>query len=296
MTPAAFDYARPDTVGDALALLARDGAVALAGGQSLVPLLADRSLTPSLVVDLGRIAALRGIERLPLGLRVGAVVRLAEIAASPLAAGLPLLTEAIASVATPAIRNRGTLAGNLVRASPNGELPVAAVALDARLVLERPGGERTVAARDFFLGPHRVAAAGGELVVAVLFPSDATSQTGSAFVEVAARRGAPPLACVAARLDADGCGLITRARLVAGGITGVPERLEAAEAALVGARAGDAPDRIAAGVASSPPSPDLPDAPYAAEVLPVLLRRAVAIAASRLSAQPERDGPSGAFA
>ena len=296
MKPAAFAYARPDTVEDALTLLAGDGAVALAGGQSLIPLLIDRSFTPSLVVDLGRIAALRGIERKPRGLHIGASMRLAAIAASPLVADLPLLAEAIASVATPAIRNRGTLVGNLVRASPNSELPVAVVALDAQLVLGRLGSERELAARDFFLGPHRVAAARGEMVIAVLLPSGDAPQTGSAFVEVAARAGAPPLACVAARLEADSSGLITQARLVAGGITGVPERCEAVEAALIGVRAVEAPDKVAESAVSLPPSPVLPDAAYAADVLPVLLRRAVAIAASRLSALPRGNSHSEALA
>ena len=291
MRPATFDYIRPNTIEEALGLLAREGTVALAGGQSLVPLLADRSVAPALVIDIGRIADLRGIERTSRGLRIGAAARLAEIAASPFIQDLPLLAEAIASVATPAVRNRATLVGNLVRASPNSELPVAVVALDACLVLQRPGSERTLSAADFFLGPHRVAVGSGEMVVAVLFPASDTARTGDAFVEVAVRASAPPLACVAARLYADAAGVITRARLVAGGVTGVPARCEAAEAALIGWSAVDLPAWIGSVTAALPPSPVLPDAPYAAEVLPVLLRRAVTLAASRLEISPRTGIP-----
>lgn len=282
MRPAAFDYVRPATIEEALALLGREGAAALAGGQSLIPLLATRDTSPALLVDIGRIAALRAIERGPRGLRVGAAVPLAEIAAPAAAAGLPLLAEAIASVATPAIRNRATLAGNLLRASPNSELPVAVACLDASLVLRGLEGEREISAEDFFIGPHRTAIAEGEIVTAVLFPASRAVRTGSAFIEIAASAIAPPLACVAACLGLDAGGLITQPRLVAGGITGVPARCRQAEAALLG----QPPDRAARLLAamSEPlvPSPLLPDASYAAEILPVLLRRAVAAAAARL--------------
>jgi carbon-monoxide dehydrogenase medium subunit len=292
MKPAAFDYARPATIDEALALLGREGATALAGGQSLIPLLATRSTMPTLLVDIGRIAELRTIEPTPRGLRVGAAARLAEIAGQASAAGLSLLAEAIASVATPAIRNRATLVGNLVRASPNSELPVAVTALDARLILRGPEGVREITAETFFLGPHRTAIADGEIVTSVLFPMSHAARTGSAFVEVAASANAPPLACVAAHLECDADGLITQARLVVGGITGVPERCKEAEAALAGQPAGSAAGLLDAAAAGLAPSPVLPDAAYAAEILPVLLRRAIAAAASRPVASSRPDLPA----
>lgn len=284
MTPAAFAYARPDTLEHALALLATAGAVPLAGGHSLVPMLMERSQTPALLVDLSRLGDLRRIERVPGGTQVGAAVRLSELASSPLAGPRSLLAEAVASVGSPAIRNRATLVGNLVRASPTGELPVAVLALGARFVLRRPGARRELPADAFFVAPYRTAVAPGEIVTGVILPEHDPARTAGAFAEVALRAGAPPLACVAAWIGTDAAGTIRAARLVAGGITGVPARCYRAEGALLGNGLGAAARVVAAAAAEAHvPSADVENAAYAADVLPVLLRRAVATAAARLA-------------
>lgn len=279
-----FDYARPQSLGEALGLLDRPGALALAGGQSLLPLLADRSVTADLLVDIGRLPELRRVALEEGRLVIGAGATLAAVLASEAAASVPLLPEVLRSVGSAAIRNRGTLVGNLVRASPNSELPVAAAALDATFVLRSTGGEREVPASAFFLGPHRTVLASGELVTEIRIALPATAHVAGGFAEVAARAGAPPLSCVAAVLVADDEGRVQQARIAAGGITGVPVRWSAAEAALAGRPVSSAILTLQRcrepGVA---PSPDLPGSDYARDVLPVLARRALAAAIARLA-------------
>jgi CO/xanthine dehydrogenase FAD-binding subunit len=279
MPAAAFDYERPDSLERAIALLAVPGAVPLAGGQSLIPLLNSRSTTPRCIVDISRIAELRQIEMDGAVLRVGAAVRLAEIEKNALVADFPLLAEAIASTASPAIRNRATLVGNLVRASPQSELPVAVVALDATLVIEGKGMARRIAAADFFLGPHCPAIGDGEIVVRVEFPRRASMPSAGAFCEICPRAGAPPLICVAIRLELDD-GVIAAASVVAGGITGRPSRCTNTEAALLGHTAATATGGTA--TEDLVPLPDLPSANYALEVLPIVIERAVTRAVSAL--------------
>jgi len=277
-----FDYAAPETLDEALELLGSAGAEAraLAGGQSLIPLLNSRSTTPRCIVDISRIAELRQIEMDGAVVRVGAAVRLAEIEKNALVANFPLLAEAIASTASPAIRNRATLVGNLVWASPQSELPVAVVALDATLVIEGKGIPRRIAAADFFLGPRCPAIGDGEIVVRVEFPRRASMPSASAFCEIGPRAGAPPLVCVAIRLELDNDGVIAAASVVAGGITGRPSRCTNTEAALIGHTAATATGGPA--TEDLVPLPDLSSANYALEVLPIVIDRAVTRAVSAL--------------
>ncbi len=147
MTPARFAYLRPDTLGEALAVLAREGegATPLAGGQSLMPMMAMRMARPALLLDLNRVAGLDGIAVVEGALHIGAMARHATVLAHPLvAAHAPLLPLALREVAHPAIRNRGTLGGSLCLADPAAELPACMLALDATLVLANRAGERGV--------------------------------------------------------------------------------------------------------------------------------------------------------
>jgi carbon-monoxide dehydrogenase medium subunit len=151
--PVAFDYARPSTVEDAVAALAwaGDDAKVLAGGQSLLPVLRLRLAAPTVVVDLGAIASLRGIRVDGDDLVVGAMATHAEVASSPLVqTEAPLVAVTAITVGDRQVRHRGTLGGSLAHADPAGDLPAAAVALDATIVLVGPAGRRSVAARDFF--------------------------------------------------------------------------------------------------------------------------------------------------
>ena len=185
-----LDHVRAESLPHALALLAEhgEGARLLAGGQSLVPALNLRLSAPGLLIDIGGLEELRGIAVERGVLRLGALVRHVELERSDLIARhAPLLASAARHIAHPAIRNRGTLGGSLANADPAAELPACALALGARLVLAGPGGERRVAADDFFLGLYSTALAPDEVLTAVEI--DAAEGGRSAFGEYARRLG-----------------------------------------------------------------------------------------------------------
>src|SRR3954464_12122466 len=170
MKAAAFAYARATSVVHALELLAShgEGAKVLSGGQSLMPAMNLRLVSPEWIVDIGGLAELRGLAGEEDGLAIGAVTRHVDVLnAREIVAHAPLLTEAIAHVAHPAIRNRGTLGGSLAHADPASELPACMVALDATIVIRGKAGERRVAALDFFRGIYETALSTQELLVAV---------------------------------------------------------------------------------------------------------------------------------
>jgi carbon-monoxide dehydrogenase medium subunit len=158
MKASAFAYARATSVADALELLIAhgDGAKVLSGGQSLMPAMNLRLISPELIVDIGGIAELRGIAVRGDVLTIGALTRHVDVLRSPeIAAHAPLLSEAIAHVAHPAIRNRGTIGGSLAHADPASELPACMLALNATIIIRGPGGERRMAAEDFFTGIYQ---------------------------------------------------------------------------------------------------------------------------------------------
>ena len=191
MKAAAFNYARAASVEEAVALLVRNGerAKLLAGGQSLLPALNLRLMSLDLVVDITGIAALRGIRVEGGSVRIGALTRHADLLTSrEIADHAPLLAMAVAHVAHPAIRNRGTIGGNLAHADPASELPACMQALGADLVLQGPTGERRVGAADFFMGLYQTALAEGEMLVAVEFPAIQRGERAF-FHEFARRRG-----------------------------------------------------------------------------------------------------------
>jgi carbon-monoxide dehydrogenase medium subunit len=191
MKASAFAYARATSVENALELLADQGdrAKVLSGGQSLMPAMNLRLISPELVVDIGGLAELRGIA-VKLGiLTVGALTRHVDLLkSSEIAAHAPLLADAIAHVAHPAIRNRGTIGGSLAHADPASELPACMVALAATIVVRGPGGERRIAASEFFTGIYETALSPQELLVAVELPV-APEQSTHFFHEFARRHG-----------------------------------------------------------------------------------------------------------
>jgi aerobic carbon-monoxide dehydrogenase medium subunit len=173
MKAAAFAYARAESVDDALQLLAAhgDSAKVLSGGQSLMPAMNLRLISPELIVDIGGISELRRIVVTSDILSIGALTRHVDLQRSPeIATYAPLLAEAIAHVAHPAIRNRGTLGGSLAHADPAAELPACMLALDATIIVRSGGGERRIAAADFFQGIFQTALSAEELLVAVELP------------------------------------------------------------------------------------------------------------------------------
>jgi len=182
--PPPFEYHAPQTVEEALELLA-GGAQVLAGGQSLLQLMKFRAVRPSVLVDINGVAGLDAIEERDGELHVGALVRQQTLLEDEtVARGWPLLREATKYVGYRATRHRGTVGGSLAFAAPWAELTAAAVALEARIEVRSAGGERTLDARSFFLGPNRTALEPGELITGVRFPK---SPPGAAFHEVSAR-------------------------------------------------------------------------------------------------------------
>jgi aerobic carbon-monoxide dehydrogenase medium subunit len=191
MKASAFSYARATSVTNAIELLAAHGggAKVLSGGQSLMPAMNLRLISPELIVDIGDIAELRGIAVTGNTLRIGALTRHVDIQNSPeIAAHVPLLTEAIGHVAHPAIRNRGTVGGSLAHADPAAELPACMVALDATIIVKGPAGERRVPAQDFFTGIYETVLSADELLLAVEIPVPPKS-AAQFFCEFARRHG-----------------------------------------------------------------------------------------------------------
>jgi carbon-monoxide dehydrogenase medium subunit len=213
MKASAFSYARATSVANALELLVAYGekAKVLSGGQSLIPAMNLRLVSPELIVDIGEITELRGIAVRGGVLRIGALTRHVDLLRSPeIAAYAALLTEAIAHVAHPAIRNRGTLGGSLAHADPASELPACMVALNAIIVVRGQTGERRIAARDFFTGIYETALLAQELVIAVELPI-AQKNSVHFFHEFARRHGDYAIAGLAAQAIVQG-GLFTDLR------------------------------------------------------------------------------------
>ena len=209
MKAPAFHYARPDTLDEALTLLAErgQGATVLAGGQSLLAMLNLRLTQPELLIDINRIAELGGIADHGEHIRIGALARHAEVIASPLVAQhAPLVALAMPYVAHLAVRNRGTFGGSIALADPAAELPACAVALGATMVLRSVRGERRVAAEDFFTGLYSTARAADELLVAVDLPKRPAARV--AFRELSRRHGDFAMVGVAACLEAGSLRLV----------------------------------------------------------------------------------------
>ena len=290
MKPAAFDYIAADSIAMAVEALAQagDDAKIIAGGQSLVPMLNFRMLRPSILVDINRIAGLDVIEETSEAIRVGALTRHYQLETSPLIARyLPALSCAMTHVAHLAIRNRGTIGGSLAHADPAAELPMMALLLDADLRIASAAGERTVAARDFFLGALTVDLASGEIITEVALPK-LPPRTGWGFEEVARRHGDFALAAVAATLTVSD-GAIEQARIALTGVGATPLRATAAEGLLVGhALEPDLVSRVIEAVrAAIEPETDLhASSDYRRHLAGVLTGRALAAAWRRANESP----------
>ncbi len=209
MKPAPFRYVRPSSVDEAISVLAAEGhgAKPLAGGQSLIPTMNFRLAQPAVLVDIDRLDELRGIrEGGNDSLYIGAMTRHSEVERSAVVRErAPLLAEAMPWIAHPQIRNRGTVGGSLAHADPAAELPAVMLALDARVHLRGPTGDRTVQFCDFCTGFFSTALAPEELVTGVEIPA-LPGGTGTAFLEVSRRQGDFALVgvCAVVTLDAGG--------------------------------------------------------------------------------------------
>ncbi len=282
MIPAKFDYVAPTSVEDALAALAQHGddAKIIAGGQSLLPVLRMRLNAPEMVIDLGRIASLRGVRDDGDAIVIGAMTTHHEVRDHDLVREHALLlSKAAAEVADPQIRHRGTFGGALAHADPAGDLGAPALALGAQFVIAGSGGTRTVSADDFFVDLFETAVGEDEILTEVRIPK----HTGwgahyEKFVRVAHQW---PIVAVGAAVRLDG-GMIAEARVGLTNMGSTPLRARGVEEALAGAAAteeGVAAAAARAAEGTHPPSDLNGDADYRRHLAGVLTRRAVLKAA-----------------
>jgi len=280
--PAEFHYVAPSSVEEALRALSEHGddAKIMAGGQSLLPVLRMRLNAPEIVIDLGRIARLRGIRDDGDAIVIGALTTHSEVVTSDLVKQHALLlSKAAAEVADNQIRHRGTFGGALAHADPAGDMGAAALALGSEYVIAGPAGTRTVAADDFFVDLFETAIGEDEILTEIRVPK----HTGwgahyEKFVRVAHQW---PIVAVAVTLRADG-GTISEARIGLTNMGSTALRASATEAALAGAAATEEGVRAAAEQAAdgtNPPSDLNGDSDYRKHLATVLTRRAVLKAA-----------------
>jgi carbon-monoxide dehydrogenase medium subunit len=288
LKPPPFEYRLPDSLEEALSIMAEygDEARPLAGGQSLVPLMAFRLARPAVLVDLNQLDELTSVDLDDHHVNVGAMVREKSAERSDtLTRQVPLLARALPFIGHEAIRTRGTIGGSISHADPAAELPAVAVATGAQVVAaSQKRGRRSVPAEEFFVTHFTTALEPDELVTQVQFPTDPDG-TGVAFQEVARRHGDFAMVGVAATLHvADG--IIDRARIVLTGMADKPVRALAAEAVLVGNPPVPASFAEAAAVSAGdldPPSDLHGSAAYRRHVAGVLVGRSLEQAAAEIA-------------
>jgi carbon-monoxide dehydrogenase medium subunit len=296
--PVDFTLHRPETLGEAVEVLARhEGAKALAGGQSLVPLLNFRLARPEHLVDLDGVARLAELRRTAGAVSIGAMVRQRQAERSPaIGADCPLVAAALPFVAHPPIRTRGTVGGSVAHADPAAELPAVVRALDGVMHVHGPGGSRAIPAEEFFVTHLTTALEPEEVLVEIELPR-AAPRTGAAFLEVSRRHGDYALVGVAAQLTLEADGTVADARVCLTGVADTPWRCAEAERALVGAGAAGSYHRAAAEAAEGAradlePAADLhASSAYRRDVAGTLVERAVPAAAAHAAQRDRRERP-----
>ena len=291
MKPAPFTLHAPSALDEALDILAEcgeDGKV-LAGGQSLIPMLNMRLASPAQLVDINGVPGLDRVEPSPEGVRIGALARHAQVARDAgAAARVPLLAQALALVAHPVIRNRGTTVGSLAHADPSGEMTAVLSLLGGSMELVRKGGSRTVAAQDFFLGPLESCLEPGELALSAWFPA-LPVRSGTAFREISRRHGDYAVCGVAAAVTLDDGGGVASATTSYISMTATPVVLDLTDA-VVGQPWDSADWAAAASLAADrlDPEPDIhATAAYRRHLSVVLTRQALTAAAQAALAATE---------
>jgi len=280
--PAQFDYVAPTTLAEAIAALGEAGedAKILAGGQSLIPVLRLRLAFPTTLVDLSKVSELRGVCEDGDALVIGAMTKHADVMEDPLVLQYAaLLAEATSTVADPAVRHRGTFGGALAHADPAGDLAAVALALDAELVAEGPGGRRTIPAKDFFRDYLETALSPDEILAAVRIPK-LTGDWGVRYEKFNRVAQAWAIVGVATAVRMEG-GAIAEARIGLTNMGSTPVRPHTVEAALVGATSKEQVVLASASAAdgTTPPSDLGAQADYRQHLARVLTARAVAKAA-----------------
>jgi CO/xanthine dehydrogenase FAD-binding subunit len=291
MKPAPFDYVRPDTLAEACALLAGDeDARLIAGGQTLVPMLAMRLARPARLIDILRLPELAGIREERGAVVVGATTRQARAERDPvIRASVPMLARVLPWVGHPPTRNRGTVGGSIANADPSAEIPLVAVTLRADIMLATPDGPTSMPADDFFIGPMLTTIGQGECVSAIRFPVWPQPRIGVGFFEISARRSDFAFVAAAAQVALDEEGRCLDAALGVGGVGDRPLRLDVSS--LVGTEL-DARSIAAAVDAASDDLEAMSDlhasAAYRRRVARVLCIRALEQARVNASAKPAK--------
>lgn len=291
MKPVAFEYCRPDTIAEAAALLAemREEAVVLAGGMTLGPMLNLRLVRPRAVVDVRRIAELRGIgERSDVLLTGATLVQADALGSDAIQRDVPLLALALPWVGHFQTRNRGTIGGSVAHADPSAEIPLCLVTLDGAVRLCSKRRERRVRARDFFVGALATVRRPDELLVGVEWPV-APADAGHAFEEIAQRHGDFALAAAACQARIDASDRIASLSIGLGGVENRPISIEAATCIGRSADADTAAQIAEAAIGSVTPMEDhAADGAYRLALSRVLIERVVTLAIADARSRRER--------
>ncbi|SHG65226.1 FAD binding domain-containing protein [Bradyrhizobium erythrophlei] len=288
MKPAPFEYVRPTSLAEACALLAGDEeARVIAGGQTLVPMLAMRLARPAKLIDILRLPELAGIREESGAVIVGATTRQAQAERDPvIRASVPMLAKVLPWVGHPPTRNRGTIGGSIANADPSAEIPLVAVTLGAEIMIATTNGPKSMPSDDFFIEPMVTALGQGECVSAIRFPVWPHRRIGVGFLEVSARRSDFAFVAAAAQVALDGEGRCIDAALGLGGVGDRPLRLDMSS--LVGTEldAASVSDAINAALADIEAASDLhASAAYRRRVAVTLCKRAVEQARVNASAK-----------
>jgi carbon-monoxide dehydrogenase medium subunit len=275
-----FAYHRATSLASAHELIAENpGAKIIAGGHSLIPLLKLRLAAPAALIDIGRIAELRGVTQSGDSIRIGALTTHFELSTSTvLKKSAAALADAASQVGDPAVRNRGTIGGNIAHADPASDLPTVLVALGAQIVAARASGERTIPAEQFFTGIMTTALGDDEIVAAVMVPAAGSGQ-GSAYAKFSHPASRYAVIGAAALLTRQG-GKCTAARVAVGGLVPYARRVSSVERGLVGTAVDEAAIKAAAAMVTKDLGNDVigdifASAKYRAAVAPAYVARAV---------------------
>ena len=291
MKPAPFDYVRPDSLAQACELLAGDeDARLIAGGQTLVPMLAMRLARPAKLIDIMRLAELAGIRQEASAVIVGATTRQAQAERDPvIRASVPMLAAVLPWVGHPPTRNRGTIGGSIANGDPSAEIPLVAVMLGADILLASSAGPTSMPASDFFIGPMVTAIEQGQCGRAVRFPVWPHRRIGTGFFEISARRSDFAFVAAAAQVALDEEGRCLDVALGLGGVADRPTRLDVSSLTGTKLDAASMSDAVNAACAELEAMSDLhASAAYRHRVAGVLCVRALERARDNAAAKPAK--------
>ena len=298
MKAAPFEYFVADSIDEVTTGLADSGeeATIIAGGQTLVPLMAMRLARPALLIDVNGIQDLQGIDLLANGVRIKACTRQSDALKSTIIAErLPLLAKALPYVGHAQTRNRGTVGGSIALGDPAAEIPLVATALDARITLVKKGNSRELSIHGFYQGPMMTSREPDECITEILFPQwQGEGRRGTGFQEVSLRHGDFAIVAAAAQILVGEDGVCARASVALGGVSGTPFRISAAEDALRGTMIDDPALRAVANAVDQAvdPQSDLhASASYRRRVAKVLVERVIREAAREAANHGARDAP-----